>query len=104
MNLYQHAKNETVSSICSGEIVDLKILQSDWLRAFRSTSQEQILKFNNSVLAQKNSSLYNNFVSNLYIFYELINWPRNPTIISHQKIVYLAKIFPNIRSRQEHSK
>ena len=33
-NLYQHAKNEAVSMICSEEIVDLKILQSDWLRAF----------------------------------------------------------------------
>ena len=29
MNLYQHAKNKTVSSICSGEIVNLKILQSN---------------------------------------------------------------------------
>ena len=29
---YQHAKNETVSSICSGETVHLEILQSDWLR------------------------------------------------------------------------
>ena len=28
MNLYQHAKNQVVSSI------DLKILSSDWLRAF----------------------------------------------------------------------
>ena len=27
VNLYQHAKNEVVSSICSGEIVDLKILR-----------------------------------------------------------------------------
>ena len=34
VNLYQHAKNEAVSTICSGETVDLKILQSDWLRAF----------------------------------------------------------------------
>ena len=34
VNLYQHAKNEALSSICSGEMVDLKILQSDWLRAF----------------------------------------------------------------------
>ena len=38
VNLYQH---ETISSICSGEIVDLKILQSDWLRAFWPTSLEQ---------------------------------------------------------------
>ena len=41
VNLYQHAKNEAVSLICSGEIIDLKILQSDWLRAFRPKSQEQ---------------------------------------------------------------
>ena len=27
-------KNEAVSSICSGEKDDLKILQSDWLRIF----------------------------------------------------------------------
>ena len=26
VNLYKHAKNEDISSICSGEIVDLKIL------------------------------------------------------------------------------
>ena len=40
-SLYQHAKNEAASSICSGEIFDLKILQSDWLRAFWPISQEQ---------------------------------------------------------------
>ena len=34
MNLYQHAKNEAVLPICSEEIVDLKILQSDCLREF----------------------------------------------------------------------
>ena len=38
-----------------------------------------ILKFNNSVLVQKSlSSLYSNFISNLYIVYELNTWPRNP--------------------------
>ena len=41
VNLYQHAKNETVSSICSREIVDLKILQSDWQRALWPISPEQ---------------------------------------------------------------
>ena len=41
VNLYQHAKNEAVSSICSGELADLKIQQSDWLRAFWPISQEQ---------------------------------------------------------------
>ena len=41
VNLYQHAKNEAISSICSREIVDLKVLQSDWLRAFWPKSQEE---------------------------------------------------------------
>ena len=41
VNLYQNVKKEAVSSICSGERVDLKILQPNWLRAFWSTSQEQ---------------------------------------------------------------
>ena len=40
VNLYQHAKNEAASSICSGEMVDLKILQSEWLRVFWPTSQD----------------------------------------------------------------
>ena len=41
MNFYQHAKNEAFSSIFSREILDLKILQSEWLRAFWAISQEQ---------------------------------------------------------------
>ena len=37
------------------------------------------LKLNNFVLVQKRfSSLYSNFILNLYIAYELITWPRNP--------------------------
>ena len=40
MNLYQHAKNQGISSICSGYIFDLKILQPDWLRTFCPISQE----------------------------------------------------------------
>ena len=35
------SKNEAISSICSRKIVDLKILQSDWLRAFWPIYQEQ---------------------------------------------------------------
>ena len=39
-----------------------------------------ILKFNKSVLVQKcYSSLYSNFILNLYIVYELNNWEHNPT-------------------------
>ena len=34
VNLYQHTKNVAVWSICTGEILDLKILRSEWLRAF----------------------------------------------------------------------
>ena len=41
MNLYKHAKNEVVSLICFGEIVRLKIMQFDCLRAFWPISQEQ---------------------------------------------------------------
>ena len=39
-----------------------------------------IIKFSNSVLVQKStSSLYSNFILNLYIVYGLNNWPRKPT-------------------------
>ena len=39
-----------------------------------------ILKFNNSVLVQKNlSSLYSNFILNLCTVYKSNNWPRYPT-------------------------
>ena len=34
MNSYQHAKNQAISLICSADIVDLKILLSDWLLVF----------------------------------------------------------------------
>ena len=33
-------KNQAFSSLCSRDIVDLKILQSDWSRAFSPLSQE----------------------------------------------------------------
>ena len=39
-----------------------------------------IFKYNNPVLVQKSSSsLYSNFILNLYIAYESRNWPRDPT-------------------------
>ena len=31
---YQYAKNQAISSLCSSDIFDLKILQSDWQRLF----------------------------------------------------------------------
>ena len=41
VNLYQHAKSESAILICSGEKIHLKILQSDWLRAFWPISKKQ---------------------------------------------------------------
>ena len=66
MNLYQHVKNMVVSSIYSGEIVDLKTLQSDWPRAFWITPQEQ--DFQNIGFVQEHSkyvfSIQNKFIKN----------------------------------------
>ena len=51
-----------------------------------------ILKFNNSVLVQKNpSSLYSNFILSLYIVYKLNSLPHNPTNNFTIKIVYLVQ-------------
>ena len=60
LNLYQHAKNEAVSLICYGKMLDLKILQSEWLRAFWPISQEQhFLQL---------EDLYRNMVNNIHFF------------------------------------
>ena len=40
MNFYQHTQILAISSICSRELVALKIQQPDWPRAFWPTSQE----------------------------------------------------------------
>ena len=40
VNLYQHAKNQAISLIYSRDVVDLKILQFDWLKTFWHISQE----------------------------------------------------------------
>ena len=40
MNLYQHTKNQAISSSYSRDTVDRKILQSDWPRTFLLISQE----------------------------------------------------------------
>ena len=40
VNLYQHVQNDAASSICSGGMLDLKILQCKWLREFWHISQE----------------------------------------------------------------
>ena len=38
---YQHAKKQAISSLCSTEIFDLKILQSDWTRPFSPNMTEK---------------------------------------------------------------
>lgn len=40
VNLYEHANNRAISLICFEKIVDFKILQSNWLRAFWPISSE----------------------------------------------------------------
>ena len=40
MNLHKYAKNEALLSFCSRDMASLKILQSDWSRAFWPISQE----------------------------------------------------------------
>ena len=51
------------------------------------------LKFSNSVLVQKScSSLYSNFILNLYIVWELNNWSRNPAHRFTQKSCLLGLV------------
>ena len=38
--MYQHSKNQALSLFCSRDIVDLKLLQSDWPSTFWPISQE----------------------------------------------------------------
>ena len=59
MNLYQHAKNQVISFISSGDMIDYKILQSDWLRTFWSIFQEQ--KFTQKWDLCKNAARNTNF-------------------------------------------
>ena len=40
VNLRLHAKNQGISLICSWDVVDWKILQSNWLRIFSPISQK----------------------------------------------------------------
>ena len=57
---YQHTNNEAASSICSEEIVPVKILQSDWPRAFWSISQKQDLCMNTANFNYKRNSVKTN--------------------------------------------
>ena len=63
MNLYQHSKNEAILSICSGEIVDLKILKSDW----------SILAYILGTIFSPVYHLCSNIANNIYFHYRM-NW------------------------------
>ena len=54
LNFYQHAKIKAVSLICSGEILDLKILQFYWFRTFWPISLGQRF-FRNTGFVQEHS-------------------------------------------------
>ena len=50
------------------------------LRMSNLANGRVILKCNNSILVQNSfSSLYSNFILNLYMVYDFNNWPHNPT-------------------------
>ena len=58
MNLYLQAKIQAISSFRSRDKFDLKILKSDWPRAFRSISQEPFFS--------QTWNLYRNTVNNFH--------------------------------------
>ena len=61
VNLYQHAKNEVVSSTCSGEMLDSELLQTEWIRVFWPVSLEQHFS--------QREDLYRNTANNIHSHY-----------------------------------
>ena len=59
MNLFQHLKNLAISLIYSGDTTGLRILQSEWLTAFWSISQE--LHFSQIYDLSRNTAININF-------------------------------------------
>ena len=43
MNLHQHTKNQAIASFCSEDLVNLKVLEFDWLRAFGLHLKTQVI-------------------------------------------------------------
>ena len=60
MNLYQNTKNQAITSFCYKDPIDLKILKSDWLRAFLPISQEPDFSriYNSNKNTVNNTKLY----------------------------------------------
>ena len=87
VNLYQHAKNQVISLICSGDMVDQKILQSDQLRTFWPISQEP--EFSQIWDLCRNTTNNINFhyrTSSVKISYKIFQYI--------QKILFLAHFCP----------
>lgn len=64
VSLYQHANNQPNSQICSVDTVDLQILQSDWLSAFRIITPKQEfsqIEFQTDYQEIKKKIIYNYF-------------------------------------------
>ena len=64
MNSYQHSKNQDISAICTRDIVDLKILLSDWLKAFWQIYQEPNFSYI--------SDLRKNTANNINVLYRIL--------------------------------
>ena len=87
--------NKQVTNGTATQISSEKVKSFDTkfeLTMFNVANGRVILKFNKSVLLQKcSSSLYSNFILNLYIVYELNNWSRNPPNNFTLKSIYLPQ-------------
>ena len=75
---HKEVSNWISTGISSG---NFKTFDTNLERTMSNLANDRItLKFNNSALVQKKfSSFYSHIILNLYIVYELNNWPRNPT-------------------------
>ena len=82
-------KKEAVSSICFGEVINLKMLQSDWLRAFWSNLQKKISQI---------WDLFWNTKNNIKIHY------RTNSVKSIEKRPYFWPISPNFGGKKSFSK
>ena len=90
-NLYKQDKNQGISSTCSENIVDLKILQSDWLRALWPISQKSDL-FQIWYLCR-------NTVNNINFHYRTNSAKINDKVFNKFKTPYFWHIFPILEAK-----
>ena len=94
MSFYQQAKHQAISVICSGDIINLKILQCDWLRTFWPISQEP--KFSQIwALCRNTTNDINLMIKQILI--KFFNKFKNPVFGSF--LVY----FPNFGGKKKNS-